>query len=544
MARVEGLPAFAACKSCHFDTRIGGHQDWQFEADDPYGYATSILSSAGRARYAYTASLMNGVHMSHAMDIGYPQSMASCVTCHEGKLGQITTPASFTLATCRSCHPINGPSNPNDLEAGRAPALKTLMQARTTAHDGFIDDLYADAITAPPACTSCHIGSVARTFAQIHPGYDPRIYAANGARYSDIFKVTVDSAVLDGTTLSVSFSAKEMNGAVVDADTDPASVASIVPFIHVWPYAYDTKDAAADPLSYTFGGVSFPRFRNPTTTSVDAAHVTWTVDVSVNDWAAMLGTSVKRLEVVVLPTLNSADGKTTFTLRAPSQTFTYAPSGALAKVTSAPVADVNRCNACHDALGTTFHSGAFGGNLVACRTCHNVRSGGSRLEMQSRSLDSYVHAIHRSQAFDILRVDFGNAVKAMRYQRHIESTFPNFTLRNCRACHHDGTFNPPANDQSLPGVLSASANVAVRGSWTSGAAALSPVASSIGEVPSVVTGPASRACGSCHRAARIKENDGAGLAALDDHADAMGYMVPAGPGVLDAVIEQVMSAFR
>ncbi len=51
---------------------------------------------------------MNDVHMSHAMEFPYPQSMANCVTCHEGKLDTVLADANFTVATCKSCHPVTG----------------------------------------------------------------------------------------------------------------------------------------------------------------------------------------------------------------------------------------------------------------------------------------------------------------------------------------------------------------------------------------------------------------------------------------------------
>jgi len=48
--------------------------------------------------------------------------------------------------------------------------------------------------------------------------------------------------------------------------------------------------------------------------------------------------------------------------------------------------------------------------VVACRVCHTTLNGGSHLEMQSRSIDSYVHAIHSFQAFDVKNVDFSNPI--------------------------------------------------------------------------------------------------------------------------------------
>ena len=51
---------------------------------------------------------MNDVHMSHAMEFPYPQSMANCVTCHAGKLDTVLADTNFTITTCRSCHPVTG----------------------------------------------------------------------------------------------------------------------------------------------------------------------------------------------------------------------------------------------------------------------------------------------------------------------------------------------------------------------------------------------------------------------------------------------------
>ncbi len=68
---------------------------------------------------------MNDVHMSHAMEFPYPQSMANCVTCHEGKLDTVLSDENFTVETCKSCHPMTGSE-----EYGTAEfALETIMPA-------------------------------------------------------------------------------------------------------------------------------------------------------------------------------------------------------------------------------------------------------------------------------------------------------------------------------------------------------------------------------------------------------------------------------
>ena len=80
--------------------------------------------------------------------------------------------------------------------------------------------------------------------------------------------------------------------------------------------------------------------------------------------------------------------------------------------------------------------------------------------MQSRSIDSYVHAIHAMQPFDIGDINFADPVAELQYEHHVESTYPNFTLLNCESCHNPGTYKAPSHAKSLPGVLSKNDTVA------------------------------------------------------------------------------------
>ena len=154
------------------------------------------------------------------------------------------------------------------------------------------------------------------------------------------------------------------------------------------------------------------------------------------------------------------------------------------------------CNNCHDALATTFHTPDRGGNVVVCRLCHITKAAGSHLELQSRSIDSYAHAIHRFQDFDTGSIDFTDPVEAMEYTHHVESNFPTFGIEDCRACHNAGKFNVPNQGLSLPGVLSNTDFGTIR---------------NIGTIHNdVITGPATRACGACHRAEAIIANAGFG----------------------------------
>ena len=164
-------------------------------------------------------------------------------------------------------------------------------------------------------------------------------------------------------------------------------------------------------------------------------------------------------------------------------------------------------------------------------------SGSGHLEMQSRSFDSYLHAIHSFQAFDIKDVNFLDPVEAMRYDMHIEHVFPNFTIKNCEACHNEGTFEVPDQSKSMPGILSGSASIET---WDR----------NIGNVPAYVTGPASRACGACHRTHFINEDDAGDLISFYQHTKQGGYLIEEGTDDLNIddllmkVIDYIMALFE
>jgi len=537
MAQVGGLPDFEACKNCHFDTRNGNHQDWQILVDDPARYAQfhagDALTEEEKTTYAYTANIMNDVHMSHAMEFPYPQSMSNCATCHEGKLDMILTDANFKLETCKSCHPVNGPAE--GTEAYRAPALTTVMP-----HGIDIGK-----------CSNCHKeGGLAPTFNEIHTGYNPVIYADNaGTRYSDVFTVSIDETSLTDNVLTIKFSATK------NADVTTMQASDIIPTVLVGLYGYDTKDFIVSPHGRDADRNRFLEFQingtttNPRFTVVTAENGNWEVTADLSMWADMIADgTVKRAEIAVMPLLANIVGEidshengetddTACALIAPSRTFNLVANAFDDNFYSDIVKVEDGCNKCHDALATTFHSPDRGGNIKVCRLCHVTTSGGSHLEMQSRSIDSYVHAIHSFQAFDIGDVNFLDPVEAVRYDLHIEHTYPNFTIQNCESCHVEGAFEVPDQSKSLPGLLSASDSIET---WDR----------NIGNVPAYVTGPASRACGSCHRARLINEDKAGELVSFNQHTKQGGYLIEDGTDemsindILMTVIDYIMALFK
>ena len=336
----------------------------------------------------------------------------------------------------------------------------------------------------------------------IHTGYDKMIYNADGLRYSDAITVTIDGADFDGGSIPVQLSA------VQSSDLEGLDVADIVPTVIIGLYGWDTRDHIIGPherllddngdgeisrsgderaLDYEVGA-EHPR---ASTVSVDGA--SWGVEFDLSAWTDLIedGT-VKRVELAAMPVLEEADG-VNLALDAPSRTFDLVSNDSDDEFYN-PIARVeDGCENCHDALATNYHSPDRGGNIVVCRLCHITKSGGSHLEMQSRSIDSYAHAIHAGQAFDIGDIDFSEPAEALHYEHHIEFPYPTHGIADCASCHTEGTNDVPDQTKSPPGLLSASDEVT---GWNR----------NIGEVPEYVTGPASRACGGCHKAELINED--------------------------------------
>ena len=279
---------FWTCKACHYDTRAGHDQAWQQMVDDPQGWAAGE-DAAAVPEYAYKAKLMNDVHMSHAMEFPYPQSMRNCVTCHEGKLDKILTADNFNLETCKSCHPMTGGTDLADAK-GNFTVDTTKYALKTIIPHGF------DSSTV---CSECHKpGGIGPEFKAIHTGYDPTIYTADGTKYADAFTVSIDSASLSGNDLTINFSATE------NPDIAGLAVTDIVPTVQVALYGYDTKDFIAsnhdsDADKNRLGEFTFGSAPAPTSPiAVIGGDGTWSVTFTLPaEWQALVADgTVKRAE--------------------------------------------------------------------------------------------------------------------------------------------------------------------------------------------------------------------------------------------------------
>ncbi len=540
-AAIAGAPDFLQCKACHSDDRTGGHEDWQYMVDDPLGWATGVAPTAD---YAYQAVLMNDTHMSHAMEFPYPQSMANCSTCHAGKLTEVLADANFTVETCKSCHVVEGinawPEDAGTTLEGlyaqphRPPPMEYLWTAAG------VESFHSIGLN----CLQCHGTAGFTGFADLHSGYDDHIYDANGVKYADLNTVAIDSVSLAGNLLTVEFSANNVD---------------IVPEVLVSLYGWDTKNFIV--ASHTSDGslLCLDRRGNPGGCRMEFApgdtNALWTEDAGsvAGDWMVTLDLGayapneflpediptmiangkIKKAEVTITPELEL--GGQDVVLKAVDETFDFVGNATVAdyfKGANATVS-VEKCNACHDSLASTFHdgSGRGGDGIEVCKNCHVTTSPGSHLELASRAIDSYVHAIHSFQPFDEDDVAAANdPVFNARNEMHKTHKFPNFTALSCEGCHLTGTYNAPDQSKSMFGVLRASWDIPTR---------------NIGTIPEAVTGPASRACGGCHRVEFINKDLAGELATFNAHTEAFGTLEEndADDLVLYGIIDKIMSMF-
>jgi OmcA/MtrC family decaheme c-type cytochrome len=238
--------------------------------------------------------------------------------------------------------------------------------------------------------------------------------------------------------------------------------------------------------------------------------------------------TVSRIEIAVIPELEVDEE--VVAMDATSRTYDLV-AGDFDDDYYDEIVDLEGCENCHDALATNYHSPDRGGSIVVCRMCHITKSDGSHLEMQSRSLDSYVHAIHSMQPFDIGDIDFTNEVEELHYEHHIGFPYPTHAETNCESCHVEGMYEVPDQTKSLPGLLSASDSVDDR---------------AINDIPEVATGPGARACGGCHRAKLITADDASGLASFYQHMEMGGYLIEVEDdemATILTVIDEIMAYF-
>jgi OmcA/MtrC family decaheme c-type cytochrome len=566
-ASVPGAPDFTYCKSCHYDDRPGGHEDWQYMVDDPENWANLVDPAPRAADYAYTANVMNATHMSHALEFPYPQSISNCVTCHAGNITEVLDDSNFDLEFCKSCHVTVGTDAWPELDDGtdaeiyaqeRRPPPMTFLWTNAG-----VDSFH----NVGMVCGSCHGEDGFSAFSDMHSGYDKTIYDANGVRFSDTYTVAVDNVTLAGNLITVDFSSNNVD---------------VAPTLAISFYGWDSKHFIVAAHERDGNDIDCPHNSRPGcniewspgstkpffTEEAGSVAGAWSVTFDMSLYQAYKTDSIPQLitdgvvkfaEIAVLPVLDIGADRvnllavsTSFDLGAMALVDGYYQQGVTSPVGKGTTVDFGQCVACHDNLSSIVHTGRgrYGDSMQTCKACHATTFPGSHLEQQSRSIDSYVHSIHMFQPMDEDDVynyrgygadndpDFDNGttdpVFDARNEMHKHHTLPYFTAMACEACHVNGTYNAPDQSKSMPGAQSSSWDIT------------DPNARAIGTIPEYVTGPGSRACGSCHRADMIVHDDAGGLATFNAHTDAFGTLEENDPDdlVLYGIIDKIMSMFE
>ncbi len=99
----------------------------------------------------------------------------------------------------------------------------------------------------------------------------------------------------------------------------------------------------------------------------------------------------------------------------------------------------------------------------------------------------------------------------------------------------------------MPGLQSKSDTPLTWYDIVGGLAVENPSGRNLGFTPEIVTGPASRACGGCHRARFIRDDAAGDLASLNAHIESGGtYAENDDPGdeVIYGIIDKIMSLFE
>jgi OmcA/MtrC family decaheme c-type cytochrome len=596
-ATVAGLNDFVACKACHTDFRRGTDAGWYLNVDNPTKAATTGLDAAAKLQYAYTANVMQDTHNSHAMEFAYPQTMANCVTCHEGKLDLILTDANFNGVVCKSCHAT---TNTVDL-LKRAPSFagKTASPwggtAFTSANLGtslayhafnWVDVYDAQHNLVGPAgtikdgtvyrtCNYCHGDNVRNrtyaadhTFTEVDPATDPTSGAMDGkgaffsffgsptptyvplfkdihsGKIASVYDQTTGAKYLDTVTSKVDSIAVDTAAKTVTVQFSVANApagATIVPTVVGALYGFNTKDFLVSGHNSDANKKSILEFTSTSTSNFPARlNVTgsgpWTAVANLSDGATFPsfanGDSTK-MELAFLPAVTLADGVTSIAISGISATIDLTVNGPgtpVANQVGKNIVSTAGCNKCHEALGTEFHSPNYGSaGVVGCRVCHSIQNASSHLERQARNIDAFIHAAHSFEKMDlngnsrsgIPAINFLDPTEYMfRWEEHVDSVYPNFSIQNCQSCHNAGTYDVPNPKASLPGLISGSTDAIA--SW--------PTRSVTG-LKATVTDAASRACVSCHRVPALKEGNIGELNALEAHATTFGIFTMDADGV-------------
>ncbi|MCD8554468.1 hypothetical protein [Seleniivibrio sp.] len=555
-----GTPAFSrdfvgqeACFKCHNDkTGIahGGRNDVRYcevcHNTSAFGVSNPKLD---------LPALVHGIHNSHEMGedgfewdtdefikIGYPQSMANCVTCHNStpRYTAVTNTSYFTYDTCMTCH-----SGWDSFGDAVVPSFHNSMTA---------------ANTDPTSCNdsnTCHGGAAPdRTFSDLHGELEKQrstdvAYSIDSITFNADKSTTVVWGAFHDTDGD---GVKDVDETVIDVSKAAATTDGDLLFLQTYKERIVDGLAKSDGVRILVGyygqgsddvvvydEVTSDTIKTAGTDATKSGYTTYAGGVAttkVVPTAANLTNLTKYnvskgiVGIIGIPWKFNEDDDTYSNVYVKSVTSQFNTDNTAANTAAAArkaVIDYTQgCYDCHgEKVGIAIHgfdepsAEAHGfdepsaeargytaiGNVDACRICHVPSVAAGHYPQQSRSIDSYLHAIHVGQP---TFASYGS--HTIEYPQNIA---------NCQKCHVAGAYEVPDQTKSLGGIVAAS-----EGGTTADQA---------------VYGPAAVACGGCHKGAAIAAGNSGEVASLNTHFKTFGYKVLTADmpyiDVLDAVFE-------
>ncbi|WP_415238504.1 multiheme c-type cytochrome [Seleniivibrio woodruffii] len=460
-----------------------------------------------------TTTTPNG---SNTFAIGFPTNVADCEVCHTSstQVAAVTADTQMNLTLCKSCH--RGNKNVwNSAGAGYSDAIADVWAAipfSTTA----VRDIHTS-MTEASNCLTCHgAAGIARSFNKIHTGK-----SASRENGKNIYYFTPEVAI--NTTTSVmtitwgAFIDTNSNGtyeAGTDTKVDVKNTTDTTKPIFMQSYTDRVVDGVAKSdgvrilVGYYGKGtkdvVAYDGYTktNLTTTSAATSGYT-TYDASTGKATTTVklnATTIANYSVtggivgiIGIPWVNGENAIVR------SVAAEYNVDGTAVTAPRGAVANDTKCDACHNSIAIHLEeasTGAHGhtaiGKVDVCRICHVPSAAAGHYPQQSRSIDSYIHAIHEGQA---TFASYGS----------LKIEYPKSTA-DCLACHDSGTYEVPDQSKAIGGILSGS-----EGKNTT--------------ADQFTYGPAAVACGGCHRAYPLIIGDAGKLASFNAHTKTFGYKV-------------------
>jgi len=394
---------------------------------------------------------VTGAGMAQCLNtVGFPQNPANCTTCHDGSAtksdGSVNANKTAdgdnwknvpSIIACGSCHDgIDFATGSGITLADKAADIAAGVAVGTT-QTGHVGGAQTNNVN----CQACHTPgtTVGGDVVIVHRSYIPSMnnpvvkaglhtfeYKISGVTINASNQLVVDFQVLmDGTAVALPISGftggpsflviygTAQDGLTQSSDWnskhDAASLADVLAGAN--GNSLTLTDAATNTYTAVIASSSAGAYStvHSLTLPADAKMVTAMMAGAYSDGT----TSVPGIPAMMAATGNTPDGK--------------------ANVARRVIFSKEKCDTCHDRLGTVpnFHGGSY--SIAMCAACHTPIQGGST--GWSASFRVWVHGIH-SAAKRTVPFTWHQAADF-----HAEEIGYPGKLNNCEACHLPGTYD-------------------------------------------------------------------------------------------------------